>query len=235
MWFEEELIPSTENTNDAVKEVHNELLDDFREAAKQTRGILRAYKPEWDRINSNMIPLHSGKMSQFFKVRLQFDFEISKDSFDKKSRFVYARCTACLWSATANQPQPWVYDMFPRDLYEGEPQKVRLEFNPEIKAGSVEGSLGGISTDIAVGQITPVTVGFMGKEKREPHWDLRPKMKALLGVQFLWLVLAVPQGCDGARLAVFAEGDIQTRLGTISVGPKSRVWDNRPSIIIGGP
>ena len=235
MWFEEELIPSKQSTTDVVKEVSGATVDDLQEAAKRTQGILRVYQPEWDILNPNMIPLRSGKLSKFFKVRLQFDFEISKDSFDKKSRFVYARCSACLWSATANQPQPWVYDMFPRDLYEGEPQKVRLEFNPEIKAGPVVGSLGGISTDIAVGQITPVTVGFMGKEKREPHWDLRPQTKALLGVQFLWLVLAIPQGCDGARLAVFAEGDIQTRLGTISVGPKSRVWENRPSIIIGGP
>jgi hypothetical protein len=52
-------------------------------------------------------------------------------------------------------------------------------------------------------------------------------------VRYLWLLLQVPHACNGARIALRAEGDIQTlHLGRIAVGPKERAWDKRPSMLI---
>ena len=98
--------------------------------------------------------------------------------------------------------------------------------------GDASGSLGKISTDLRLGQVEPVVVGWKGAAEREPRWELRPQSKSLLGIRNCWLLIEVPEACGGARLAVRAEGDIQTRVGPIHVGPKERAWDKRQTVVI---
>ena len=174
----------------------------------------------------------SGQPARYFKTRLVYEFEIPRVSFDKGARFVYANCAARLWAA-GGQALPEVYDVFPKDLFGASRERVSLKFGPEITVDKVGVSVGEIGTEVAVGQIAPVMVGYFGDEKREPHWELRPKTKSLLGRQYLWLALRLPQGCARIRLASRVEADIQTQFGPISVGLKGTLWDNRPSIVIG--
>lgn len=237
LWFEDELSLSEEAleavSGSLAKKLKGERKVISAEVARQARGIVRALKPDWAPLSTEETKniLASSQPGRYFKVRLVYEFEIPRANFDQGARFVYSNCEAHLWAA-GGQAQPEVYDVFPMDIYEGEPQKVSLKFGPEITVDKVGVSVGEIGTEIAVGQIAPVMVGFFGDEKREPHWELRPKTKSLHGRQYFWLTLSCPQGCEGIRLASRVTADIQTQFGPIGVGPKDTLWDNRPSIVI---
>jgi hypothetical protein len=237
LWFEDELSVSDKTLAGVSKKIARAIKGEIQpvsdELAQAARGMVRAQKPDWKQLKpaemKNM--LTSGLKPRLFKVRLVFEFEIPKKNFDRGARFVYARCDAAIRSM-GGPFLPEVYDLYPQDYYEGEQQKVSLKFGPSITVDKVGASIGEIGTDIALGQITPVIVGYFGDNKQEPHWELRPKSKSLLGRQYLWLVLSLPEGCDGIQLTSRVGADIQTKFGPISVGPKELAWDNRPSIVI---
>ena len=237
LWFEDELSLPDYAVNDISKHFTQSSTDTIETIsatlASEARGVVRVFRPDWSPLTSNETKniLHSGRNLSLFKVRLVFEFEIPRENFEKGTRFVAARCQGNI-RPVSGAFQPEVYDLFPKDLYEGEPQKVNLKFAPEISLDTVGVSLGEVSTDIAVGQVSPVVVGYFGDRKQEPHWDLRPLNKSLLGRQYFWLVLAMQKECAGIRLFCRAEGDIQTKLGPISIGPKNMVWETRPSILI---
>jgi len=46
------------------------------------------------------------------------------------------------------------------------------------------------------------------------------------------LLIQSPESCGGVRLAARAEGDVQTVLGRIPIGPKESAWEERPSVLI---
>jgi len=118
-------------------------------------------------------------------------------------------------------------------VIEAEPRVVKVELGPEISAGKAGASLGSVSSDIQVGTVSPAIVAFKGRGEREPRWELTPKQKELVGMRNTWLVVEIPDECQGARLSVRVEGDIETkRFGILSVAPKERVWENRPSIVL---
>ncbi len=237
-WFEEELFLPEQDLTGVAKTLSKQLKGDEREITaeirREARGSVRVFLPEWQEVipDSGHRLLSSGVKKRFFAARLLFEFVIPKENYDKGVRFTYAKCAAHIRASTGVL-HPETYDLFPKDLYEGEAQKVTLKFGPEIgvdKVGSA--SLGSIETDIHLGHLTPVIVGYFGSEKREPYWEIRPQTKALLGPQYLWLMISMPVGCPGACLAVKASADIQTMLGPIHIGPKKTVWEDRLSILI---
>jgi hypothetical protein len=228
-WFEDELLPTDATIEGAVKGARGVSTKDVQAEA---RGIVRADRPRWRRLEASPEQLTSGVPTTLYQVRLGFQFDVPEAGRKSGAHFVYARCAAYLWPAAGGEPQPTVYDLYPSDLYEGEPRKVAVKFAPELKVLDVGGSLGEISTDVAVGQVEPVVVGWPGEGESAPYWELRPLSKKLLGVRHLWLLVEVPEGCSGARLAALVEGDLQTRFGPIPIGPRKRMWDQRPSVVI---
>jgi hypothetical protein len=231
-WNEwEELEPTVETIQTVTRGMADPRAGE--QAIRQTiLARVRAQTPDWKLVADPSPFLASGRAAQFYQVRLSFEFDVDKAARDAGARFSYARCTARLWSAAGGAAQPRVYDLYPRDLYEGDPRTVKVEFGPEIKAADAGLSLGSLSTDISVGQVEPVVVAWKGDQEREPYWDLNPKNKMLLGLRNLWLLLQVPAECDGARLALRVEGDVEARWGPIPVAPKERLWDQRPSVLI---
>ncbi len=229
VWFEEELLPTMGVVEAAVKGFRGATPENVQAEA---RGLVRADRPRWRRLEVNPEQLTSGVPAVLYQVRLGFQFDIPEAARSSGSRFVYARCAAYLWPAGGNEPQPTIYDLYPRDLYEGGPRRVEVKFAPELKVADIGGSLGKVSADVSLGQVEPVVVGWPGEGERAPYWELRPLSKKLLGVRHLWLLVEVPQGCSGVRLATLVEGDVETRFGPIPVGPKERMWDRRPSVVI---
>jgi hypothetical protein len=128
LWFEEELV-ATEGTVEAtVKSLQlsdpGSNAEDLRSASK---SVLRYSKPRWgelDPLQSKL--LGSGQDSRFILTRFGFEFDLSEHGRETGSRFTYARCEAYLWSAKEGEPQPTIYDVIPKDLYEGEPRKVQV-------------------------------------------------------------------------------------------------------------
>ena len=236
-WYEDELSVSDQALGGVSKKIARSIKSEVQpvsdELAHAARGIVRAQKPDWKLLKPAEMKnvLDSGQKGRFFKVRLVFEFEIPKKNFDRGARFVYARCDAAIRSM-GGPFLPEVYDIYPQDLYEGEQQKVSLKFGPSITVDKVGASIGEIGTDVALGQIAPVVVGYFGDQKQEPHWELRPRSRSLLGRQYLWLVLSLPEGCQGIRLFSRVEADVQTKFGPISVGPKNTAWDDRPAVVI---
>ena len=236
LWFEEELIPSQSTVSETIKSFHQEG-DDSNEAELQNmaRGVLRYSKPRWRELDpktSNL--LSSGATSRFVLVRFGFEFDLSKEGRESGSRFTYARCAAYLSGVDENEPQPSVYDLIPKDLYEGEPRKVQVKVGPEIKLGAADVQLGEVSTDFTIGYVEPVVVGWPGEGGREPYWELRPQTKSLLGVRHLWAIIEIPEGCTDVQVAVQSEAEVSTPLfRPILIAPKKREWANRPREVLG--
>ncbi len=236
VWFTEELIPAEATVEQAVKSVMDVTKASGKGVNQQikrtARGIVRVDRPRWSKLDPASF-LSSGQKARFYLVRLGFQFDVPQEAREEGARFVYARCSAYLWSAVDGQPQPTVYAVIPSDLYEGPEHKVSVKVGPQIKLTQVEASLGEVSTDFTVGVVEPAIVGWPGDDERAPYWELRPLSKTLLGLRHLWLVIEVPEKCQETRMAAMAEGDIQThRFGLISIGPKERVWQSRPFVII---
>lgn len=235
IWYEEPLAPTLESVVEVTRTFRSaaERAASATEIDQKARGTVRVHQPRWSRVEEIGKLATAGRAAAYYQVRLGFEFDLPREARDAGAQFVSARCETYLWSASSSAAQPSVYELFPRDLYEGEQRVVSVELGPELKVGDASGSLGKISTDLRLGQIEPVIVGWFGAAEREPRWELRPQSKALLGVRHLWLWIEVPYECSGVRLAVRADGDIQTRFGPIPVGPKERVWDKRQSVVIG--
>jgi hypothetical protein len=227
-----ELVPTTQSIEYVTTRAFRTVVERAaatREIEHDVRAQVRVHKPRWLRIQDTSAFATSGSAANYFQVRLGFEFDLAEEARRAGACFVLARCEAFLWGIGAS---PRVYDLFPRDLYEGESRVVSVELGPELKVGEVSGSLGKISTDLRIGQIEPVIVGWFGAGEREPRWELRPREKTLIGIRNVWLWIEVPRECQRARLAVRVSGDVQTRFGPIPVGLKE-VWDrDKWSVVI---
>lgn len=232
IWYEEELMPTAQTVEQFTSHVKGLEKSRTAIAANETRGKVRLHEPRWERLADTKKILTSGITAAFYQVRLGFEVEVAKEARGAGAQFIFALCSARMWSAATSQVQPSVYDIYPSYLDEGKPREIMVEFGPEIKVGEASGSLGKVSADVRVGQVEPIIVGWKGDGEREPHWELRPQSKTLLGVRHLWMLIQVPEECQGARLAVQVEGDIQTNWGLLPVGPKERMWDKRKTVLI---
>lgn len=238
IWFKEELVPAEATVEQIIKSIIRDNQTSVSEADQKVRsnarGFLSVDKPRWGELDpASHELLRSGQEARFYLVRLGLQFNVPSEAYGKRTSFIFARCSAFLWPAQSGQPQPTVYDVIPRDLYGGDPHPVTVTIGPELKLGEIFGvELATISTDFTIGTIEPVVIGWPGKNERGPYWDLRPNSQTLLGWRHLWLVIEVPHGCSGMRLAVRVEGNLQTHFGPIPIGPRSRQWDSRPSILI---
>lgn len=232
IWFEEELTPTEQTVEQLTRGIKGPEVTRAVTEVNDVRARVRLHLPRWERLTDTQKILTSGIQAMFYQVRLGFEVEVSKAARDAGAKFEYVQCAARMWAAASSRLQPSVYDLYPAYLDEGKVREVSVEFGPEIKVGEVGGSLGKISTDVRIGQVEPVIVGWKGDGEREPHWELRPQSKTLLGVRHLWLLIQVPDECQGARLAVQVEGDIRMHWGLLPVGPKERVWDQRKIVLI---
>jgi hypothetical protein len=234
IWYEEDLTPTETTVQAIAKSTMRSLESAQAQINAEVRGRVLINQPDWARVTDTSQLLTSNRDDEFYRVRLGFQFELTNDAQQQHAQFVYAVCAAHLRSATTGTAHPRVYEIYPRDYYDKDkPPAIAFELGPELTLDKVGASLGKVGGEIALGQLEPVVVGYPGAEEREPRWELRPQSKTLIGVRYLYFLLQAPRVCQGARLALRAEGDIQTRhLGKIAIGPKERVWDNRPSILI---
>ena len=164
-----------------------------------------------------------------YLARLGVEFDLLPEGRRSRWSYTVAWCRAYLF-APGSAVQPRLLDIYPQRLYEGQPRTVKAEVGLGLKAGPVEAEVSKVGTDLHVGQVTPVTVGFLGEGERSPYWELRPADKPILGVYHFWMIVEQPPGCGPIRLSALGEGNLQTRLFNIAVGPKERAWEKRESI-----
>lgn len=235
IWFEEELVPAEQTVTEQVKKLGTKRLNTptSRQLGQEARGILRVDRPRWKQLTpeEQQQMLTSGQDARFYLIRLGFQFDVPPENYNK-THWIYGRCSADLWPSELGQPQPTVVEMFPTYLSEGKPQQIHLELGPAFKVGIIEGGIGKLSTDIAVGMVEPTVVGFPGQGSRKPHWDLRPNSKKLVGDHHLWLIIEVLSGCTGIYLSASAQGNVQTRFGPIPIGPRQTERSERYKILM---
>jgi hypothetical protein len=234
LWFEEDLVPDDAAVWQAIESTTK---GDHDAATLATRisGTLRCTRVRWKEVQPQQDWLTSHEGSRFVLARLGFEFDMSDEAKKAGSRFVFARCSAYLSVDGGDGAVPTVYDIFPRDLYEGEPGDVQIKISPKIKIGPVEAAVGEMATELTIGRVEPVIVGWSGKDEREPYWELRPKSKTLLGVRYFWMVIDIPSAVDPIDVAVEAIAELETpRLPNITLGPKKRGWARRHRQSIGG-
>ncbi len=212
-----------------------------RQVGQKAQGVLRVHRPRWRPLTAEEIAalptglgdLKAGSLGQgrLYLVRLGIELDLLPEGRAAGWSYTAAWCRACLF-APGGETQPRLLDIYPQRLYEGSPATVRVEVGLGLKAGPVEAEVGKVGTDLHVGQVTPVTVGFFGEEERMPYWELRAGDRAVLGIYHFWMIVEQPPGCSAVRLAVQGEGDLQTRFFNIPVGPKERAWGRRESVAL---
>lgn len=257
IWFDEELLPPLELVEEtardleSLEEFHLGSADGVdvvssrlalgRLAARQyvedtARGVVRVHMPRWRPLTAEeasglptgLGDLEAGRLAhgKLCLVRLGMELDALPEGREEGWTYTTAWCRAFLFSP-GGDVQPRLLDIYPQRLYEGEPATVKVEVGLGLKAGPVEAKAGKASTDLHMGQVSPVTVGFLGEEERSPYWELRAGKRSILGLYHFWMIVEQPPGCGPVRLKVLGAGDLQTRLFTIPVGPKVRAWDDR--------
>lgn len=237
LWFDEDLIAPEISYKQTMVDYSIPTILYQRSEKKEDKnlilGSIRVNKPDWDFVTDDLKLLRSGKKNTYLLIRLGFEFSITNELYIQGVRFKYAYCGAYLWPKKSGEKNPRVYEVIPKDICDGEPRTMTIKLGPQIKLSDFGGSLGEISSELMIGRVTPAIVGYTGEEERAPYWVLRPIKKELIGMQHLWFILEVPGNCSGTRLAVIASAQLQTKLGPIPIGPKERIWKNRPSVVIG--
>ena len=222
----------------AAKDPRKAIEDQVR---RQARGILRVHHPRWrpltseeaGRLPTGLGDLQAGSLARgnLYLVRLGMELDIVPEGRETGWAYVVAWCRAYLFSP-GSEVQPRVLEVYPQRLYEGERSTVQVEVGLGLKAGPAEAQVGKIGTELHLGQVQPVTLGFLGEEERSPYWELRPAEKPILGIYHFWMIVEQPEGCGPVRVSVLGEGDLQAYILRIPVGPKNRVMEKRRSALI---
>mgnify|MGYP003617216391 CR=1 FL=1 len=251
LWFEEEIGPAEGMVETLAKRLDpaalpadeaaelRPLLDALEGLTKgqraaavreRYRGIIRVFRPGVLRLAAGAPapPAPGGDALPYARgaawlVRLSVEFDLPAELKEAQYRYKKVYCRATL-SADDDRCRPAVLEVYPDRLYQGEPQTVKVEFKPTLKAGPFEGSAVSFATDVRVGVVAPATVGFLGDGQLAPYWEMTEKEQAILGRYHFWFVLDVPPGCDlnAVSLGVLAEGDLRFHIGPIPMGPKVR-------------
>jgi hypothetical protein len=261
IWYQEELLPPTEVVGNMAKSLEaldiETLAEELelvqaalRENKERTvkrfirekaRGRLTAFLPRARAVTPEEAGtlsggqgelLAPGKLAQgtLFLVRLGMELDIEPDGLRAGWGYRQAWCRAHLYAPTG-AIHPRLLDIYPQQVYEGQPTAVKVEAKPALKVEKLlEASLGSVSTDLRLGQVTPVTLGFFGEEERKPYWELQEKEKPIRGAYHFWLLLEQPPGCAGIRLEMLGEGDLRIKRLIIPIGPKERRWGKRQAI-----
>lgn len=235
IWYEEELLPPAEMLTDITKSLPGEGLE--RLTNDQVKGVVRIHTPRARPVTPEEVGelsgtqggiLNPGRLAQgaLFLMRLGLEFDVADHSWS----YTQAWCRANLF-AFAGQIQPRLLDIYPQRLYEGQPKTVQVQAGPSLKAADkLEVSLGSINLDMHLGQVTPVTLGFLGEGERRPYWHLQERDKPIRGIYHFWLLVEQPAGCQDICMKMLGEGDLRTKRFTIPVGPKKRQWEEREMV-----
>jgi hypothetical protein len=132
----------------------------------------------------------------------------------------------------ADGVHPRVWGIPPKGIFGGPPSTIKVAAGLGLTAGPLEAKVAEISTDIQMGQVTPVTLGFFGEEERAPYWELRSKEYPILGSYHFWMVVEKPAGCGQVSVGVLGKANLRSRFFVIPVGPKVRAPEKRKSITI---
>lgn len=208
---------------------------------EKAQGILRVLKPrcrhlaaaEAAQIPTGWQDVQTGGLAngELYLVRLGLEFDIPWAERQTGWSYSVAWCRAYLFSPDS-QAQPRVLAIYPQQLYAGEPAPFKVEVGLGLKGGPVEANLGQVSTDLHLGQVTPITIGFLGDEERKPYWELRAKNKPIFGLYHFWLTVERPPECGPVYLSAMGEGNLQARFFNIPVGPKDRAWASRQNVAL---
>jgi hypothetical protein len=213
---------------------------------EKARGVLRVHTPRWRLLTeeeAGALPtglgdIKAGSIAEgnLYLVRLGLGFDVLPEGRKGSWCYTAAWCRAYLFSP-GSAVAPRVLTILPQRLYEGKPRTVKVEAGLGLKFEAVEAEIAKVGADLHLGQVMPVTVGFLGEDERAPYWELRAQQKPLLGIYHFWMIVEQPPGCGTIRLSALGEGDLQTRLFNIPVGPRERAWENRESVPLsaGGP
>jgi hypothetical protein len=235
IWFEEDLAAAPAALAQAMKSLHGNDVAGKVQLESSARALIRFLKPRWAELDRDKMPLlTSGSDSRYVLIRLGFEFDHPAKNSRTRSKFVFARCFCHLWPASDGTALPTVYEVIPKDLYEGEPQIMQVKISPTVGIGPVNIGVGELSTSVTVGHVEPAVVGWIGEDGRAPYWELRPNSRAIIGTRYLWMIVEVPNGCMSFDISASAEVEIETPYARgILIGPKNREWASRLRTTIG--
>lgn len=217
VWYEEELLPEAPLLRGDDTSLHDHDAQPIRVMIGQVR---------WKALGE--APLQSSEPGHLYLIRLRFQF------MTQQATILHAKCSTHLWATPESSPQPVVYDMYPKHIFEGKPRTVQVQLGPEFRMAGAEAKIGSASSDITVGRIFPKITGYPGEKESKPYWEIYPSRGEtnLEGLLDFWLIVETPLPSRQFAVAVLAEATAQGKRRFLA-RPKKNAWDARPRILIG--
>lgn len=207
-----------------------------RFAREKAQGVLRVHRPGAYALNEGETVQFPGSSApslatkiaqgQLYLVALSMELDVLQEGLEAGWSYAAAWCRT-VFRAPGSEVPPRVLDIYPHRLYEGQPAQVEVEVGPAFETGAISGKIASAGASWRMGQVTPVTLGFLGTEQRQPYWEMREKETPIRGLYNFWLLVEQPPGCGPISFNMFGEGDLRTKLFTIPVGPRVRKWAER--------
>jgi len=225
IWFEENLEPDLSELAYATKGDPDATRKFLKLSSPLRMNFPRSRALTSTEINHIAVPVTHCK---YTLVKLGCEFDPGPAA--RAARLHFDSAVFQVFILANGNEKPRVYNLAPVEFDKGEPGNVKLKLEPSITLISgAGGSLGGIETDIAVGQVAPVVRGFKGKDDMQPYWNLEShKEYPLYGSRNFWLILEAPASVQECYLSCRVEGTLNTPLGRILMLPPQREVEHRP-------
>ncbi len=138
-------------------------------------------------------------------VKLSFEFEILREN----AEILSVTCSADL-EPLGCRNKNLLIDIYPRSISgTHNPAETGIKIAPEVEIAGIKVALGEIAQKHAP-RIIAKTTGFFGEPDRlQPHWKLYPDQLKIEGIEDFFVLLSKPEGCEGIKLRLMAEGVIK--------------------------
>jgi hypothetical protein len=226
IWYEEELLPP-DNLQEITRGAKDPTL-----ISELSKCKIRIYRPQERIIGPSEKLAFRRPEHNYILIKLGCEFDPGEKAREARFGFLSAKITVFLLGQENLHPR--VYDLYPAVIDQGKPDTVKLKLEPSFTLVSgAGGSLGGIETDISVGQIDPVVRGFKGEEERCPYWNLQHFRTApLYGVRQFWLVVEVPEKLETFRVIPLVEAKMQSKFGPIPLSARIQQQSMRKQYVV---
>jgi hypothetical protein len=200
---------------------------------KYTQALVRARRPRWRELTAaESVELSTKDAVRYFLVRLGFTLRLPFGPRPRDLGIVAARCMTYLWAPEPAEAQPTVHTLYPHLFDEDRRLRITIQYDPHSGLKPTGITPKRICFTADTGYLEPACAGFVGRERREPYWNLTIPHCKRQEVCHFWLVIQKPAACASFRLALRVEAQLKTAYGPLWAGSKNVEREKLPSVSI---
>jgi hypothetical protein len=225
---------SQEEAEALYREVHEGRLQEYSVVKAILQGTIHDLTPRWRLLHDDEVirvsPAWRVVQSSYVLVRLGVEFVLPSAKFTRGEQWHIVSSQYHISLSAQGEVQPQVLAIYPEQFYEGISRTIKLELGSKFSATKLEPSQETMNTDIAIGTVAPIVIGFCG-DQRNSYWQIDSRSKLLEGIYNFWLLLKLPPGIP-VHLVSSINADLRAGQRLIPIGTKKRMYGQQTAIII---